>query len=85
MREAITGVPRGAERYSGGCSAVSSSDFSEEGLKLFAAQVAVVEDFRHQPGSDGFTRVRRNYRDSTIGMPEEVVTSRYTDHLEACA
>jgi len=46
-------------------------------------EVAVAQDLRDDPGSQGFASMDRYHRRSPIGMPEEVVAASYSNGTEA--
>ena len=52
-------------------------------LKFISGLLSITQDFGKQPRSQRFTRMNRNYSSAAIGMSQKMMTSLYSQNLEA--
>ncbi len=54
----------------------------EEAAKLTAGQLAVAQNRSQEAGSDALSRVDRDYRGATVGVPQNLVAAPHAHNLE---
>jgi hypothetical protein len=83
LRSSASGVTRGSVGFNRLLDPALKFWGLEELLELLARQIAVTENFRHQPRADHLACVNWNDGHPTVRVTQKVMTPLHAGHLEA--